>query len=121
MVLFKELAHVSFIHPTYYGEDFYGLMNLGTDGLPVIIGYCGNLYRISITRHASLWNIDPSYEINPQYKVSIWDITNDRLAGEGDFDMAYRGGPMSYTMTELRKSIRNALIRLNTTSTNFYK
>lgn len=124
MVSLKNLAHVSFIHPTCFEEDFYYLKNLEADGLPVIIGYCGNLYKIYMTKCSNRWSIDPSFEINSRYRVSIWDITNNKLAGEGDFDegyMVYAGGPVSHAINELRKEIRSALIRINTTSTNFYK
>ena len=121
MLSFKDLTHVSFVHPTSYDEDFYGLKNLYIDRLPVIIGHRGNLYKITITEHWTPWMHDSSYRVNTRCKIDIWDITNNKIAGEGDFVYACKGSPYSYAITEIREEIKNALIRLNVKPTDFYK
>ena len=121
MSFYRDLARVSYVHPTYCWDGFEGLKNLYVHGLPVLVGYRGNLYAVSITENATPWSIDPSYMINTMYKIRIWDVTNSRLAGEGTFDFSYKGGPMTYTMSEIKKAVRKAILQLNTEPTDFYK
>ena len=122
MKLLKDLVHVSFQEfPDIYWESFEELQNLYVDRLPVIVGYRGNLYKVSISETTGLWEVDPSYTVNPRYKVRIWDITNNRTAGGGDFDLAYRGGPFAHTMPRIRAEIKKAIIKINIKPTDFYK
>ena len=122
MVSLKDLVHVSFQEfPESYWESFEELNNLYVDRLPVVVGYHGNLYGIFIKEHSAPWLYDPSYRIDVRYKVDIWDITNNKIAGEGDFDLGYVGGHFSYTMSKIRKEIKKAIIRANMKPTDFYK
>ena len=118
----KYLVHVSRREfPEIYWESFEGLNNLYVDSLPVIVGYRGNLYRVSITEHSTLWFRDPSYQISTRYKINIWDFVNNRIVGEGNFSLEYQGGPSPYTMSKIRAEIKRALIKATVKPTDFYK
>lgn len=121
-MLLKDLVHISFQEfPETYWESFDELRNLYVDRLPVVVGYHGNLYGISVKEHSAPWFHDPSYKTDVRYKVDIWDLTNNKIAGEGDFDLAYAGDPFSYNMSKIRKEIKKAIIRANMKPTDFYK
>lgn len=126
----KDLAYISFKEVEPYWEDFAELCNLYVDHKPTIIGYRGNLYAISLS---SLWNerapniIRHPYErfgnsdyFNKRFRVSISDLVNSRTIGEGTFDMAFPSIDC-HAMPKVRKAIRNAIIKINMKSTDYYK
>lgn len=113
-----------------YWEDFAELHNLYLDYKSIIIGYRGNLYAVSLN---SLWNeyapniMQHSYErfgnpdyYNKRFRVSIFDLINNKTAGEGTFEMAFPSTDC-HAMPEVRKAIRNAIIEVNMKSTDYYK
>lgn len=126
----KDLAHISFKEVEPYWEDFVELCNLYLDHKPPIIGYRGNLYVVSLS---SLWSEyapditrypyerfgNPDY-FGKRFRVSIFDIMNNKTVGDGTFDMAFPSTDC-HAMPEVRKAIRNAIIEINMKSTDYYK
>lgn len=126
----KDLAYISFQEVNPYWEDFAELCNLYLDHEPATVGYRGNLYAVSLK---SLWNEhvsditrhpyerfgNPDY-FNKRFRVSIFDIMNNKTVGDGTFDMAFPSTDC-HAMPEIRKTIRNAIIKVNMKSTDYYK
>lgn len=120
MLKFK-LPHVSYTYPIPFLDDFWKLRDLQVDGIPVTIGYRGNLYEVSVIETAGFWDIDPSYRITPRYRITILNILDNKIAGEGTLVLSYGGGPLAYTMAQVAEETKKAIIRANVEPTDFYK
>ena len=108
------------------GNDFWELQSLPMGGLPVIVGYRGNLYEVAVStvslkleqHHGITISTYPYYRF-PQYPLHIRDIVHDKIIGVwylGSHFMEYPGS--FYDMIpEIEKCIREA----NLQPTDFYK
>ena len=132
MALTLEDLHISFQEIKPYWEDFSELRNLYLDHKPIIVGYVGNLYEVSLTGG---WNgelLSHSYEgfVNPygrfgncshkRFRINIFDLMCYKPIMEGTFDIAFPSTDC-HAMPKVREAVRNAIIKVNMKSTDYYK